>query len=75
MNRLPSVSSYASILGSSLRFVQNDSLLFTLVGVGWGWFAALPQTNPNQLPTLELACHSEQSEESKLILPDNNDKK
>jgi hypothetical protein len=30
-------------------------------------------TNPNQLPTLELACHSEQSEESQLNLPDNSD--
>ena len=27
MNRLPSVSSFTSVLGSSLRFVQNDSQL------------------------------------------------
>jgi hypothetical protein len=52
---------------SSLRFVQNDSCLRGSVGVVWGWFAASQQTNSNQLPTLELACHSEQSEESKLI--------
>jgi len=52
---------------TSLRFVLNDSQLCVLAGVGWGWLAASLPTNPNQLLKLEIACHSEQSEESQIF--------
>ena len=52
---------------TSLRFVLNDSQLCVMAGVGWGWLAAKLPTNPNQLLKLEIACHSEQSEESQIF--------
>jgi len=52
---------------TSLRFVLNDSQLCVMAGVGWGWLAASLPTNPNQLLKLEIACHSEQSEESQIF--------
>ena len=55
MNRLPSVSSYASVLGSSLRFVLNDNQLCGLAGVGRAWLAASLPTKLYQLLKLEIA--------------------